>query len=198
MLDLVIRGGTVVAPVGVGNWDVAIEGERIVALAAPGTLTQDVGRVIDASGKLVVPGGIDPHVHCKWPIPHPPGLSADPSQVSRAAIYGGTTTLIDFAAWVPGETLQQTIENREPDWKGNCYADYAYHVMLRGVLPWEIFDQIPETIAAGFPSFKIFMTNIWPHVTGRMVKLGHIWEVLQRTSRHGGIVAIHAEDDDIV
>jgi dihydropyrimidinase len=69
MLDLVIRGGQVVTPEGVGTWDVAVEGERIVAVAAAGTLPREVGRVLDATGKLVVPGGIDPHVHTHWPIP---------------------------------------------------------------------------------------------------------------------------------
>ena len=65
MLDLVIRGGQVVTPAGVGTWDLGIQSERIVALAAPDVLTGEVGRVIDATGKIVVPGGIDPHIHAK-------------------------------------------------------------------------------------------------------------------------------------
>ena len=99
MLDLVIRGGQVVTPQGVGAWDVGIEGERIVAVGAPGTLPRDAGRVVDATGKLVIPGGIDPHVHTHWPIPALGGglmTSAPPEQVSRAAIFGGTTTLVDW------------------------------------------------------------------------------------------------------
>jgi dihydropyrimidinase len=201
MIDLVIRGGQVVTPHGVGDWDVAIQGERIVAVAAPGTLPETVGRVIDASGKLVIPGGIDPHTHCKWPVPFPGGdltLSADPAQVSRAALFGGTTTLIDFAAWQPGESLEQTITRRLEDWEGSCYSDFALHVMLLGALPPEIFEQIGETIQAGFPSFKIFTTDITPSRRGRRVLFGHIWEALQQLARHGGIAAIHAEDDDIV
>jgi dihydropyrimidinase len=121
MLDLVVRSDRVVTPHGVGAYDVAIQGERIVAVAAPGTLTGDITRTIDATGKFVVPGGIDPHTHCHWPVPFPgtPGsLSAGPEQVSRAALFGGTTTLIDFAAWESGETLQQTIERRDLDWRG--------------------------------------------------------------------------------
>jgi len=69
MLDLVIRGGQVVTPEGVGTWDVGVEGERIVALGAPGTLPRESARAIDASGKLVIPGGIDPHVHTGWRRP---------------------------------------------------------------------------------------------------------------------------------
>jgi len=201
MLDLVVRSDRVVTPHGVGAYDVAIQGERIVAVAAPGTLTGDVGRTVDATGKIVVPGGIDPHTHCHWPVPFPgtPGsLSAGPEQVSRAALFGGTTTLIDFAAWEDGETLQQTIERRDRDWKGQCYTDYAFHVMLIGGPPPEVLDQIPETIQAGFPSFKMFTTDITPSRRGRRVLFGHIWEVLQRLAKHGGIGAIHAEDDDIV
>ncbi len=116
MLDLVIRGGQVVTPQGVGAWDVGVEGERIVAVAAPGTLPRDVARVVDATGKLVIPGGIDPHVHTHWPIPALGGghtTSAPPEQVSRAAICGGTTTLVDFAVWEPGMTIARAIEDKE-------------------------------------------------------------------------------------
>jgi dihydropyrimidinase len=201
MLDLVVRSDRVVTPHGVGAYDVAIQRDRIVAVAAPGTLTGDIARTIDATGKFVVPGGIDPHTHCHWPVPFPgtPGsLSAGPEQVSRAALFGGTTTLIDFAAWEAGETLQQTIERRDNDWRGQCYTDYAFHVMLIGAPPPDVLDQIPETIQAGFPSFKMFTTDITPSRRGRRVLFGHIWEVLLRLARHGGIGAIHAEDDDIV
>jgi dihydropyrimidinase len=191
----------VVTPHGVGAYDVAIQRDRIVAVAAPGTLTGDVARTIDATGKFVVPGGIDPHTHCHWPVPFPgtPGsLSAGPEQVSQAALFGGTTTLIDFAAWEAGEMLQQTIERRDNDWRGQCYTDYAFHVMLIGAPPPDVLDQIPEMIQAGFPSFKMFTTDITPSRRGRRVLFGHIWEVLQRLAKHGGIGAIHAEDDDIV
>jgi len=203
MLDLVIRGGQVVTPAGVGTWDLGIQGEQIVALAAPDVLTGEAGRVIDATGKIVVPGGIDPHIHAKWHIPAleggQPSFTEGPTQVSRAALFGGTTTLLDFAAWTPGETLQQTVEQREQDWRDQCYTDYAYHVMLQGEdLPPEIYDQIPEVIQAGYPSIKIFTTDITPSRRGRRLKFGSIWEVLQRLARHGGIAAIHAEDNDIV
>jgi dihydropyrimidinase len=201
MLDLVVRSDTVVTPHGVGAYDVAIQGGRIVAVAAPDTLTHDTARTIDATGKIVVPGGIDPHIHAKWPVPFPGTsgtLSAGPEQVSRAALFGGTTTLLDFAAWEPGQSLQQTIEHRDGAWAGQCYTDYAFHVMLTGAPPPEVLAQIGETIQAGFPSFKIFTTDITPSRRGRRVLFGHIWEVLQQLAKGGGIAAIHAEDDDIV
>src|SRR6185436_12053757 len=134
MIDLVIRGGQVVTPDGVGLWDVAVEGERIAAIAAPDTLPREVGRLIDATGRLVIPGGIDPHVHTHWPIPAIGGgvtQSAPPSQVSRAAIQGGTTTLVDFAVWEPGMTIAKAIADKEQVWREG-YTDYGLHVMLQG------------------------------------------------------------------
>ena len=200
MLDLVIRGGQVVTPQGVGAWDVGVEGERIVAVAAPGTLPRDVARVVDATGKLVIPGGIDPHVHTHWPIPALGGghtTSAPPEQVSRAAIFGGTTTLVDFAVWEPGLTLARAIEEKEKVWRQG-YTDYGLHVMLQGAVPPEVIDQIPEAIQGGFASFKIFTTDVRPIGKGRMIRMGHLWAIMEKAARHGGILAIHAEDDDLV
>jgi len=200
MLDLVIRGGQVVTPGGAGVWDVGVEGERIVAVAAPGTLPRDAGRVVDAAGKLVIPGGIDPHVHTHWPIPALGGghtTSAPPEQVSRAALCGGTTTLVDFAVWEPGMTIAQAIAAKEAVWRQG-FTDHALHVMLQGAVPPEVIDQIPEAIQAGFPSLKIFTTDVRPIGKGRMIRLGHLWAIMDKAARHGGILAIHAEDDDLV
>src|SRR5690349_9424841 len=100
MVDLVIRSDTVVTPQGVGAHDILIDGEKIAAVAAPGSLPLPAGaRLIDATGKIVMPGGIDPHVHCKWHLPSPDGtatLTQGPEVVSKAAVHGGTTTMIDF------------------------------------------------------------------------------------------------------
>ena len=137
MIDLVIRGGQVVTPEGVGAWDVGIDGERIVAVAAAGTLPAESARAIDATGKLVIPGGIDPHVHTGWPIPGRDGgflQSAGPGQVSAAALFGGTTTLADFAVWEPGLTLHEAIAKKQEVWREG-YTDHALHVMLQGAVP---------------------------------------------------------------
>jgi len=200
MLDLVIRGGQVVSPAGVGSWDIGIEGERIVVVAAAGTLTGESARVIDATGKLVIPGGIDPHVHTGWPIPTLDGgvmLSAGPGQVSRAAIHGGTTTLVDFAVWEPGLTLSDAIARKQDVWREG-YTDYALHVMLQGAVPPDVIAQMPEAISGGFPSFKIFTTDVRPHGKGRMIRMGHLWAIMESAAKHGGVLAIHAEDDDLV
>ena len=164
MLDLVIRGGQIVTPQGVVTGDVAIAVETIAAITAPGALPAgSAQREIDATGKIIMPGGIDPHVHCKYPHPLPDGTSfttQGPEVVSRAALFGGTTTMIDFAIWNAGETIPQTIERRDKDWAGNCHCDYAYHVMVKGELPHTLMGEIGEAIAAGYPTVKIFTTDI--------------------------------------
>ena len=203
MLDILIRGGEVVTPQGCGVYDVGIAGEKIVAVDKAGALRADENaRIIDADGKIVMPGGIDPHVHCSWHIPAiegvPAQLTAPPAQVSRAALYGGTTTMIDFAAWEEEETFEQTISRRDEDWRGRCHCDYAYHLMLRGGMPLELIDAIPEVIQAGYPTIKIFTTDITPSRRGRMVDFGYMWEVFQVMARSGGLGVIHAEDNDLV
>ena len=102
MFDLLLKGGTAITPQGAGLYDIAIKGEQIAAVLAPGAVPDEAARVVkDVTGKIVMPGGIDPHVHCAWHMPLPDGTattSGPPEDVSRAALWGGTTMLIDFAA----------------------------------------------------------------------------------------------------
>lgn len=198
MFDLVIRSDRVVTPQGAGAWEIAVQGEKIVAVAAPGTL-RDIpcAHTIDAIGKTVMPGGIDPHVHCHWPTPAGV-LSAPPAHVSRAALFGGTTTMIDFALRRPGQSLRQAIELRDADWREQCCCDYAYHVLIHGEIPPQIIEEMPEMIRAGFPTIKMYTTDGRPSRPDWKLNFGDIWEVLQVLGRHGGLACIHSEDDDLV
>jgi dihydropyrimidinase len=202
MLELLIQGGDVVTPEGVARCDVGIAGESIAAIAAPGALpTQSAERVIDAAGRIVMPGGIDPHVHLKhvWIKPDgTPLVTAGPEQVGRAALHGGTTTLIDFAYWREGASALQAIESRDKDFAGMSPCDWAYHIMLHSEPPPEFSGQLAEAIQAGYPTLKIFTTNILPSRSGRMIDFGDIWEAFQVLAREGGLGVIHAEDNDIV
>lgn len=202
MIDTIIRSDRVVTPQGVGAYDIAISDQTIAAVAAIGALPGGPQtRLIDATGKLVIPGGIDPHVHCAWHIPGPDGtsgLTAPPEVVSRAALFGGTTTMIDFARWMHGNTVQGTIEARDKDWIGRCFTDFAYHLMVEGLFPVGLTDQVAEAIQAGYATVKIFTTDITPSRKGRMVGYGDIWEMFKVLSKNGGLGVIHAEDNDIV
>ncbi len=202
-LELVVRGDRVVTPMGAGGYDLGIAGGRIVALAGRGALpVPDGARLIDATGKIVMPGGIDPHVHCAWPMPGPEGaptrLTESAAVVSRAALFGGTTTLLDFARVTGGLSVQAAIEARQAEWAGACHCDYAFHTMVEGMLPPELPGQLAESIQAGHPTVKIFTTDITPNRRGRMVGFGDIWEVFQVLATQRGLGVIHAEDNDIV
>ena len=202
MLDLVIKGGDVVTPQGVTKADVGIKGETIAAVAAPGVLDGvTAARTIDAAGKIVIPGGIDPHVHMAhpWLLPGGKWLTTEgPDHVGKAALYGGTTTLIDFVYWNSDKTAQQAIEDREKQFKGVAACDYAYHLMVHTDPPHDHMGQLAEAIQAGHPTVKIFTTNILPTRTGRMIDFGDIWEAFQALAKEGGLGVIHAEDNDIV
>lgn len=202
MLDIIIQGGDVVTPEGVAKADVGIKGETIAVVAAPGVLDAGTaGRVIDAAGRIVMPGGVDPHVHMQHPFITPDGdtlYTRGPDHVGMAALYGGTTTLIDFAYINSGSTVQDGITARDAQFKGKASCDWAYHLMLQAEPPEAVVQGLGEAIEAGYPTVKIFTTNIVPHRKDRMVDLGDMWEVFKVLAKEGGLGVIHAEDNDLV
>jgi dihydropyrimidinase len=203
MFDLIVTGGLVVMPGATEPADIGVAGDKIVATGAPGSLASTGAlRTVDASGQIVIPGGVDPHIHCNSPIPFPGRnedlLSAPPDQVSRAALYGGTTTLLDFAPCPSDQPLQQSIEMRKREWAGACHCDYGFHLLLHGKLSQGVLDPLAEAVQDGHASVKMFTTDIRPNRQGRMVRFGDIWEVLKILGAAGGLAAIHAEDNDIV
>jgi dihydropyrimidinase len=203
MLDIVITGGTAVLPTGAIAADIGVQGEKIAAIGAPGSLAAlGAGRTIDAAGQIVIPGGVDPHVHCRWPMPVPgqsqPNLTDGPDRVSQAALFGGTTTMLDFALVDGDNTVQQAIERRQKEWAGDCHCDYGFHIMVQGNFDHTIPDQLQEAVAGGHATVKMFTTDITPSRKGRMVPFGGIFEVLTALAKSGGLAAIHAEDNDLV
>jgi dihydropyrimidinase len=204
VINLIVRNGTVVTPEGARVRDVAVDGERIVALAEPGSLSAEGAKVVDATGKIVVPGGVDPHTHLAHTImsrPDEPGLTIGPEDDTRGMAFGGTTTHIDFCFVHPGLDIAPTIEQRAKRWQGNSYVDYAFHVTLAGALPIRTFSQIAEAVQAGFPSFKVFTTNILPVHPKRMqnrLDFGRIHFAMEKIAAAGGILVVHGEDDDVV
>src|SRR5262245_1060551 len=204
MIDLIVRGGQVVTPQGVGPWDIAIEGERIAAVVAPGALAPGPTRVIDATGLVVVPGGIDPHTHLAHAImshPEQPAITLGPEDDTRGMAFGGTTTHIDFCYVRPGTTIPEAIESRAARWEGQSYVDYAFHVTLCGALDLKVFEDIPEAIRQGYPSFKVFTTNVLPphpKRAGNRLDFGRIQYAMERVAAHGGLMVVHGEDEDLV
>ena len=112
MLDTIIRGGRVVTPEGVGELDVGIQGERIAALALPGSLEVGAGRTIDATGKIVLPGGIEPHAHIGIPVPE---VWARPPRRVHAAARGGQPCRRIRGSYHPGRLRRRPPHRPRPD-----------------------------------------------------------------------------------
>jgi dihydropyrimidinase len=204
VLDLVIRGGQVITPEGAGARDVGIEGERIAAVALAGALPTDAARVIDATGLIVAPGGVEPHAHLAHGImshPDEPSETLGPEEDTRGMACGGTTTHIDFAYVRPGGSIQSVLDQRAARWKGNSHVDYTFHITLAGALGLKVFEQIPEAIQEGFPSFKVFTTNVLPphpRRQGNRIDFGRIHLAMEKVAARGGIMVVHGEDEDLV
>ena len=217
MLDLVIKGGRVVTPAGVGEWDIWVQGERIVALAMPEASAPETRKTLDATGKIVVPGGIEAHAHIGFP--HIPNTwfaeNAGPEEQSRAAIWGGTTTIVDFAtAATPEQSdVVRAVQDHMANFQGQTYTDYSAHCNYRGAVTPEGMAGIKDLISDGFPSFKLFILSPplrqedipvrgqapqTPVRPGPMIDMGRVSEVMEQLAKHGGVAAIHAEDDEIV
>ena len=198
MADLIITGGQVVTPSGVGRWDVVVQGETIVAVTEPGAISTDGAKVIDASGKIVVPGGVEPHAHIGG-ARQPERSPAEP--VSLAAIWGGTTTVLDFATQVPGHDLHHALDEAAERWQGNAYTDYSYHPIFTNGTSDDAINQIPELIQDGFASFKIFTTSIRPpspQMQNNKTGFGTLASIMEKISASGGMLLVHSEDDDMV
>lgn len=210
MLDALVRGGRVVTADGMRECDVAIRDGTIVGLVPPGAAT-DGAEIVDATGSIVLPGGIDPHVHSDFSVRRPgvePYAAGGPEHIGRAALLGGTTTLLDFAVWTPGEEFSATLERGVARWS-RSYTDFGHHLLVRGELSSRELDQIPDVVAAGWPSVKVFTSNIRPLLanTGqerpggrdpRQLRVASVGQLLRRLRTAGGVLAVHAEDDDLV
>ena len=189
MHDLLVLGGTVVTDSIEEPLDVAVAGEQIVALEPPGTLGREARRVIDASGRLVMPGGVDPHVHYSLGFG---AVSAESQDYSHAAACGGTTTVIDFALQEPPTSLHDAIAAKREEADGRMAVDYGLHAILAGPeISFEVLEEIGDVIRGGIPTIKTFTTYGW------MTDDGHRFAVMREVAEHGGMKVVHAEDDAI-
>ena len=207
MFDLLITGGHVVSGDYEGPADVGIVGERIAAIGEPGTLPADVARVIDAGGRYVLPGGIETHahiheiVHRGWTGGREVWLQG-PGGASRAAAFGGTTTVISFAFMgvhgPEGVDPLAAIRERDAIFRGNSYIDYAFNPAIVGSPPPELIANIGPALRAGAGVFKVFTTDVTTEQHGVRIPDGPLADVMAELSVHGGMLMVHAEQDDLV
>jgi len=193
MSRIVISGGTVVSATGSVAADVLVDGERIVALAAPGSEIAESfalgasGR-IDASGRLVVPGGLDVHTHMEMPFGGT--YSSDTFETgTRAAAWGGTTTIIDFAIQRRGEALREGLDGLLAKAEGNCAVDYGLHMIVSDVNDQSL-KEMDVLVDEGVTSFKLFMA--YPGVLYSTD--GEILRAMQQAAVNGATIMMHAEN----
>ena len=191
MVDLVIRGDTVVTPQGVGAHDIADRRRGYRRRRAPGSFAVAGRRAGDRRHRQ----DRHPRRHrsaCALQMaPAESRRHRRPDRAPRRRQQGG-------GAWrhhhddrlhprLPGQAnVRDAIEQREADWKGHCACDYAQHIMVEGALPVDLPGQVGEAIQAGFPTVKIFTTDITPSRKGRMVDFGDIWEIFKVLAANQG------------
>jgi dihydropyrimidinase len=191
MHDTLIRNGTVVAEEGVADLDVLIDGETITALVDRGGDPPEAREVIDAAGRRVLPGGIDPHVHYEVISSHGT-VQSESADNSIAAAVGGNTTVIDFAFHEHQPTTHAAVAERLQKLDGRMAVDYGLHVILTGEPSFEVLEEIPDLVRMGLPSFKTFTTYRW------IMDDGHRFGVMQAVAEAGGMSVIHAEDHALI
>jgi dihydropyrimidinase len=184
-----ISNGTIVTAEGSQTADVLIDGETIAAigadLAAAG-MTAD--ETIDAGGKYVIPGGIDVHTHME--LPFGGTFAKDTFETgTRAAAFGGTTTVVDFAVQSKGQSLRAGLDTWHAKAEGNAVADYGFHMIMSDVND-ETLAEMDRLVAEGIPDFKLF--TAYPGVF--YSDDGAIFRALQQTARNGGLIMMHAEN----
>jgi dihydropyrimidinase len=186
-MSILIKGGTVVSATGAVAADVLVDGEVIAAVAAPGTLSE-VDEVIDATGKYVLPGGIDVHTHMEMPFGGT--FAADTFETGTiAAAFGGSTTIVDFAVQAKGTSLLGTLDKWHEKADGNCAIDYGFHMIVSDVNDTTL-KEMDACIANGVTSFKMFMA--YPGVF--YATDGEILLAMQLAARNGSTIMMHAEN----
>ncbi|GAB2814756.1 hypothetical protein GCM10027073_53280 [Streptomyces chlorus] len=155
MSRTVIRGGLVITASDELHADVLIENGRIAASGTPAAETFTAGRTIDATGKYVLPGGVDAHTHME--LPFGGTFASDTFETgTRAAAWGGTTTVVDFAVQSVGHSLREGLDTWHAKAEGNCAIDYGFHMIVSHVNPGTL-KEMDRLVEEGVTSFKGFI-----------------------------------------
>jgi dihydropyrimidinase len=183
-----ISNGTIVTADGSYRADVLIDGETIAATGLDLGRNGAVDETIDARGKYVIPGAIDVHTHME--LPFGGTFAKDTFETgTRAAAFGGTTTIVDFAVQSKGKSLREGLDAWHAKAEGNAVADYGFHMIMSDVTD-DSLREMDQLVAEGVPDFKLF--TAYPGVF--YSDDGAIFRALQRTRENGGLIMMHAEN----
>jgi dihydropyrimidinase len=207
-LDLLISGGTAVLPTGTEPADLGMKDGTIAVVAPPGRIDVEAERTIDATGKLVLPGGIEPHAHIHEPMYRGWTQGEEvwlqsPEGATRAAAFGGTTTVVSFAFMAVHVVKQEfdaaaAVAHRRDVFSGRSYTDFAFHPVLTGTLSAATIASVGDAIDDGTASMKLFTTDLTTGQAGIRIDNGSALAVMQQCAAHGALVMVHAEDDDLI
>ncbi len=188
-MDIILKGGEIVSPQGSYRGDVEIKDGKISRIGED--LTSPTARTIDVSGKLLFPGFIDTHTHFK--LDAGDFFTADDFYTgTKAAIAGGTTTILDFATQNKGETLCEALENWHKKAEDQCSCDYSFHMSISQWTP-EIREELKTMTAQGITSYKLYMAY-----DNLKVRDDEILDILKAIKEQGGIVGVHCENGDLI
>jgi len=190
-MSLLIKNGRIITAADDYVADIFIEGEKIAVIG--NNLSIPAGETIDAEGMLVMPGGIDPHVHLEMPFMGT--FSSDSYETgTRAALHGGTTMVIDFILQKQGSSLKAALDEWRSRSNGNCLSDYSFHMAVtdfNDVTKQEIKTFIEHE---GITSFKTFMA----YKGALMIDDRQMTALMQEVKKHGGMVTVHATNGDMI
>jgi dihydropyrimidinase len=187
--DLVIRGGTVVTAEKTLRADVGIQGEKIAAIGPGLTGTRE----IEANGKLVMPGGVDSHCHVEQLSSSGKMCADDFYSATVGAAFGGTTTIIPFAAQHRGNSIVDVVNDYAKRAAEKAVIDYGFHLIIADPTPHALDEELPQMVKRGITSFKVYMTY-------ELLRLsdGQMLDVLAAADREKALVMVHAENHEMI
>src|SRR5207253_1029398 len=189
-MKTLIKNGHIITATDNYKADLLIEGETVSVIGAKLDMEADV--TIDASGKLVIPGGIDPHTHME--LPFGGTTAADDFRTGTiAAAFGGTTTIIDFAVQYKGQSLIEGLDNWHAKAEGKTAIDYGFHLITTEFEDNQA-EQMHTLIDEGVTSFKLFMA--YPGVF--LVDDATIYRAMTTAGERGGLICMHAENGVVI
>src|SRR6266852_3060475 len=188
--DTVIRHGTIATASETYKADVGIRDGRIVAI---GEALADADEVVDATDMLVLPGGIDSHVHISQPSGPGIVMADDFESATRSAAFGGNTLVMPFCLQQKGESLRQALKDYHAQADGKCYVDVSFHLIISDPLPSVLGQELPALVDDGYTSFKVFMT--YQDLALTDIELLEVFSTARET---GALVMVHAENYDAI
>jgi dihydropyrimidinase len=188
--DTIIRGGTIATASDTFSCDIGIRGGKIAALGEKlGSATE----IVDATGRLVLPGGIDSHVHLAQPSGPGIVMADDFASGTRSAAFGGNTLVMPFAMQQKGESLREVVKSYHQKADGECYTDVSFHLVIVDPSESVLGQELPALVEDGYTSFKVFMTY-----EGMALNDMEMLNVMSVARETGALVMVHAENYDAI